>query len=209
MASISQPTDRTPRQLDLPLAIEDVPDIVRDHGLVETHSYPWASQGDPPLVRAARPYGRRLGPLRGAGAPQCHRADRSRSGLRHHGPRIPDRRPRLPPAGAELDHIVAQLRPRPRGVHTGPAGPADRRRPPAAAEIAGPHHRVLHRGLRRRHRLHRGADAQSDAFPLPRHHHLAPRPGLDARGAGRTHPARLAHPEKAGHHRRPQLHPCS
>ena len=47
MASISQPTDRTPRQLDLPLAIEDVPDIVRDHGLVETHSYPWASQGDP------------------------------------------------------------------------------------------------------------------------------------------------------------------
>ena len=47
MASISQPTDRTPRQLDLPLAIEDVPDIVRDYGLVETHSYPWVSQGDP------------------------------------------------------------------------------------------------------------------------------------------------------------------
>ena len=47
MASISQPADRTPRQLDLPLAIEDVPDIVRDYGLVETHSYPWVSQGDP------------------------------------------------------------------------------------------------------------------------------------------------------------------
>ena len=47
MASISQPTDRTPRQMDLPLAIEDVPDIVRDYGLVETHSYPWVSQGDP------------------------------------------------------------------------------------------------------------------------------------------------------------------
>lgn len=46
MAIIPPPDpNATPRQLSLPLAIEDVPDIVRRHGLIETHRYPYVSKG--------------------------------------------------------------------------------------------------------------------------------------------------------------------
>ena len=48
MPSISRhPPPLEPIQLPLALAIRDVPDIVRDHGLVETHSFPYVSHGKP------------------------------------------------------------------------------------------------------------------------------------------------------------------
>ena len=36
-----QALNDTDEQLSLPLAIHDVPDVVRDHGLVETHRFPY------------------------------------------------------------------------------------------------------------------------------------------------------------------------
>ncbi len=48
MDSIPQhPPPPEPIQLSLALAIHDVPDVVRDHGLVETHRFPYASHGKP------------------------------------------------------------------------------------------------------------------------------------------------------------------
>ena len=48
MASIPRhPPPPEPIQLSLALAIDDVPDVVRAHGLVETHSFPYASHGKP------------------------------------------------------------------------------------------------------------------------------------------------------------------
>lgn len=48
MPSIARhPPPTEPIQLSLPLAIHDVPDVVRHHGLVETHRYPYVSQGKP------------------------------------------------------------------------------------------------------------------------------------------------------------------
>ena len=45
--SANKSQDNSPQQFELPLAIKNVPVIVRRYGLRETHSYPYASWGEP------------------------------------------------------------------------------------------------------------------------------------------------------------------